>query len=262
MDIIVKDIAKFMEQIAPKYLMEERDNSGFLVGSKNEKVSGILVALDITKDVIRQAKKTGANMIVSHHPVIFNPIKEITDENNSIIYELIKNNINAYCAHTTLDNAEGGVNDCLANILELKDISLLAQYKDGQGTGRLGTLENNMNAKELACFVKQKLGAQYVRYADAGNEIKKVAVVGGSGASFIDKAIDCRADALITGDIKHHDVLYCLEKGLTVIDATHFATEQIVKDRIFSHLQSQLNKVQYSIALLKADEIDNMRILV
>lgn len=262
MDIMVEDIAKYIEQIAPKYLMEDWDNSGFLVGNKNEKVSGIIVALDITQDVIKQAKKAGANMIVSHHPVIFNPIKEITNENNSIIYELITNGINAYCAHTTLDNAQGGVNDYLANKLELKDTLVLEEYKEGQGTGRIGLLKRNMDAQELAAFVKQRLEAEYIRYADAGNTIKKVAVVGGSGASFIDKAIDCGADALITGDIKHHDVLYCLEKGLTIIDATHFATEQIVKDRIFSHLQSQLNKVQYSIALLKADEIDNMRILV
>lgn len=262
MDIMVKDIVSLMEQIAPKYLMEQWDNSGFLVGDESQKVSGIIIALDITKDVIEQAKNAEANMIVSHHPVIFDPIKEITDKNNSIIYELIKNNINAYCAHTTLDNADGGVNDCLADILELKDTILLEEYKDGKGTGRIGLLENQSKAEELAIYVKQKLSAEYVRYADAGNKIKKVAVVGGSGASFIDKAIELGADALITGDIKHHDVLYCLEKGLTIIDATHFATERIVKDRIFSHLQSQLNKVQYSIALLKADEIDNMRLLV
>lgn len=262
MDMIVNDVVNLMEQIAPPYLQEEWDNSGFLVGDKSAKVNGIMVALDVTENVIAQVKNAGVNMIVSHHPVIFRPIKEITDSKNTLVYELVKNDMNVYCAHTTLDNARGGVNDCLAEKLNLSETYLLDEMTDGQGTGRIGKLNKTMNAKKLAQYTKNALGCEYIRYADAGNDISKVAIVGGSGASFIDKAIESGVDALITGDIKHHDVLDCLEQGLTIVDATHFATEQLVKDRIINHLQSAVNKLQYNIVLLKADEKDNMRILV
>ncbi len=262
MDITAKDISNFLEEIAPVYLEEEWDNTGFLVGDENAVIKGVMVALDITKDVIQQAKNAGANMIVSHHPVIFTQISEVTNTRNSIVYELIKNDINAYCAHTTLDNANGGVNDCLAKALNLMEVKILEEFKDGQGTGRFGKLCKQMNAKELAEYTKIKLNSEYIRYADAGKQIENVAVVGGSGASFIDRAMELGADAIITGDIKHHDALKCLEMGITVVDATHFATEQIAKDRIISHLQTCLNKLQYSIVLVKADEKDIMSILV
>ena len=260
--MIVKDIIDFIEQIAPPYLQEDWDNSGFLVGEKTAKVNGIMITLDVTSDVVNQAKNAGVNMIVSHHPVIFKPIKEITDVKNTLIYELIKNKMNVYCAHTTLDNANKGVNDCLAEALNLSDTVLLEEMVDGQGTGRIGNLPKTMNAKELAQYTKDALDSDYIRYADSGKKISKVAIVGGSGASFIEKSIQSGADALITGDIKHHDVLYCLEQDLTILDATHFATERLIKDRIFTHLQSKLNKLQYNIVLLKADEKDNMKMLV
>jgi len=262
LDMIAKDVIGLMKEIAPPNLMEDWDNSGFLIGREDADIKGIIVCLDVTEDVFNQAKSVGANMIVSHHPIIFKPIKEVTGNKNVLIYKLIKNDMNVYCAHTTLDNANGGVNDCLADALKLSDVKLLEEKMDGQGTGRVGNLPKKMGACELAEYTQKALNAEYVRYADACKLISKVAIVGGSGSSFIDKAVEMGADALITGDIKHHDALYCLEEGLSIIDATHFATEQLIKDRIFTSLQSEINKLQYNIVLLKADEKDNMRIHV
>lgn len=341
MSVKVKDVVEFLESFAPLKLAEKWDNPGLLLGDPESNIQKILFTLDVTPDVAEQAAEKKVQLIISHHPVIFNGIKNLAQTNwqNRMLALLIKNNIAVYCAHTSLDTAVGGVNDVLAQKLGLQDVEVLeksnydklfkivvfvpeehsenvmtamtkngaghiGQYSDctfqtmGIGTfrplsgstpfigaegylervsevrletvvtqqikkavldamiqahpyeevahdiyelqniynpmglGRIGNLEKKIAVKEFAFKVKQALGLDYVICADAGNKIKRVAVVGGAGIGFAKTALTLGADALVTGDVKYHEAQEAKLCGLTVIDAGHQGTEWPVLDAL------------------------------
>ncbi len=172
------------------------DNSGFLVGRGETQVSKVMVALDITEDVVEEAREAGCQLIVSHHPIIFHPVKRITDATPTgrILLALVENHIAAICAHTNLDAVAGGVNDALAEALKLKEIELLHQDgwdEDGDpyGIGRVGTAKGYDSLTDFAAFVREALHAPGLRLEDAGRPVKKVAVGGGSCGDMYSEAI-------------------------------------------------------------------------
>lgn len=232
----VADIFRFMDQIAPFEMQEDFDNAGFLVGRGNQAVQKILVALDITGEVAAEAVRLGAELIVAHHPVIFNPVKSVTDGTltGGILLELIEHKVAAICAHTNLDAAHGGVNGCLARALELSEIGQLCQAgEDSQGRpygiGRTGTVHRpGLTAGEYAAFVKERLKSACVRFVDGGRPVQRVAVGGGACGSMIEDAVARGCDTFVTADLKYNQFLDAKALGLNLLDAGHFPTENVV----------------------------------
>ena len=216
----VQDVYNYLDSRAPFATCEEWDNVGLLVGNPQQAVSGILVALDVTDSAINAAVATGANLIVSHHPVIFAPLKAIVGD--SIPYRLAAAGIAVISAHTNLDRADGGVNDTLAALLGLTDVRVA-----NDGVCRIGTLPQETTPTAFAKTVADTLGTA-VRMSGDG-AIRTVAVCGGSGGDFID-ALTPYADAFVTGEVRHHEWLAA--RGITVIEAGHYATEVPVVDTL------------------------------
>lgn len=224
----VFDLYSAIDQFAPFSLNMDFDNTGILVGDRHQPVSKVLLALDCTMDVVNYAKEIGAQLIITHHPVIFHPIKRVNED--SVVYHLIRSQIAVISAHTNLDIAEGGVNDVLAQAIGLQNISGLELLDPVAQSylGRIGTLSNPISASEFAALVKESLHARSVKFADAGNKIQKVALCSGSGADCLASALAAGADALLTSEVKQHEYLNAAAADISIFDAGHFDTEDIV----------------------------------
>ena len=219
----VFDLYSAIDQFAPFSLSMDFDNTGILVGDRHQPVSKVLLALDCTMDVVNYAKEIGAQLIITHHPVIFHPIKRVNED--SVVYHLIRSQI-----AVNLDIAEGGFNDVLAQAVGLQNISGLELLDPAAQSylGRIGTLSNSISASEFAALVKESLHARSVKFADAGNKIQKVALCSGSGADCLESALAVGADALLTSEVKQHEYLNAAAAGISIFDAGHFDTEDIV----------------------------------
>lgn len=231
----VREIYDYLDGLAPFHLQMSFDNSGLLIGRGEQGVAKILVALDITEEVIEEAVQLKAELIISHHPIIFHPAKEITDTSplGRKLLALIENRIAAICAHTNLDAVKGGVNDVLAHSLGLTNIALLHQEgldSNGApyGIGRTGEITEEMSCAQFATFVKERLGANGVRYVDGGKPVHRVAVGGGSCSSMMGEVLAMGCDTFVTSDVKYDSFLDAKAQGLNLIDAGHFPTENIV----------------------------------
>ncbi len=228
----VADILTYLESIAPRSMKMEWDNVGLLCGRKDREVHKILVALDPFCNVIAEAITEKADLIVTHHPLIFRDslmaLNEDTETGRCLL-TLIEHGIAAINAHTNLDVAPGGINDCLAQTLGLRNIQVLNPVgTDAQGRPygllRSGTVEEQSVDAFLA-QVKELLHCDGLRYVDGGKPIRKVAVGGGSCADGMWEALATGCDALVTADVKYNQFRTAYELGLTLIDAGHFHTE-------------------------------------
>ncbi|HBL40471.1 MAG TPA: Nif3-like dinuclear metal center hexameric protein, partial [Ruminococcaceae bacterium] len=219
----VQDIYDFLNSIAPFDTQESWDNSGFSVGSSSQEVTVAALALDITPQTVRMAQQAGAQLLISHHPVIFHPVKSV--KKNDPVFELVASSISAVCAHTNLDAAQGGVNDVLAQLLGLENIRVLP-IESSERLLRCGTLPEEMTAEAFGEQVQKVLGSP-TAVADGGKPIRTVAVCGGAGGDFIGEVAGL-ADAYVTGEIAHHEFLQASQRGLTAVAAGHFETENPV----------------------------------
>lgn len=246
----VKDVADIIEKLATKSLAESWDNVGLMVGDSDDTVRKIFVCLDITSENVSEAIRANADMIVSHHPLIFSPLKRVVegDITGSIVRALIQNNISAYSAHTNLDHANGGTNDALAEKLGLYDTRRFTdeECRDEAGAplcniGRIGTLEYPMQIEDFVSFTKSVLGCTTIKYVGTpGDMISSVAVCSGSGGDGIYSAYHAGADAYVTADIRHHEAQLAFELGLNLIDAGHFETENTVCEFMKEYLEKNL----------------------
>ena len=227
----VHDILTFVETLAPLSMKYDWDNVGLLCGSAGQEVHKILVALDPFEGVCREAAEKGADLLVTHHPLIFRPRKSVTDGDDvgrSILF-LAKHGISALNAHTNLDCAPGGVNDVLAETLGLADVEVLDPLGvDGQGRPwgllRAGTVAEQSLVQFLA-HVKTRLSAQGLRYVDGGRPVRKVAVGGGACADELPAVLAAGCDTFVTADVKYNEFYDAKAEGVNLIDAGHFATE-------------------------------------
>lgn len=239
----VSDIIGFMENWAKPEEQESWDNSGFQLMLDNE-TDKIILSLDITDEVIDYAINNKANLIISHHPMIMGGIKNIdirTYKGLNLI-KAIKNDISIYSAHTSLDVAYGGVNDTIAKILGLNKQQPLAKMDNGINIGIVGELEKSYTSEEIETQIKDKFQISYInKYGRKNDNIKKIALCGGSGAEFIKDAIENDIDLYITGDIKHHDAQYGYEEGLYIFDISHYESERPVLNTIKSKLKEKFN---------------------
>ena len=236
----IKEIYDYINEIAPFNTQLPYDNAGFLIGDINREVANIGFCLDVTNEVICKAIENKAELIITHHPVIFNKLANV--KSDSLVYSLIKNNIAVISAHTNYDCADGGVNDCLFDTLELTEKQPLesAEFKDFPPLARVGKLATPMSAYELARHIKLKLNSPDVRYCANGNDIiEKVVICGGAGSDLIFDALNMGVNALITSEIKHHEWLFATEKGIALFDAGHFSTEYIAMDPLCKKIANQ-----------------------
>ena len=243
----VKAIYEFINSVAPFDIQEDFDNAGFLVGRKKQEVTRILVALDITREVAEEAARLGAELIVAHHPVIFNPVKSVTDETltGRVLLALAEQKIAAICAHTNLDAAQGGVNDRLAAALELASPVPF----EGEHIGRMGQAHRRgLPVREYAAFVKDRLNAAGVRFVDGGRPVEQVAVGGGSCGSMLHEAVESGCDTFVTADVKYDVFLEAKALGLNLLDAGHYATEQVVCPALVDFLQKEFPAVQVRLS--------------
>lgn len=233
----LQQICRFMEQWAPPALAEEWDNPGLLVDA-GSLVRRVLVTLDITPAVVEEAHRLGCQLVVSHHPVIFKPVRRLQSADAAFL--LARYGISALCAHTNLDAAEGGVNDVLAGLLELENVQPL------DGLGRVGD-RDSISPAQLAEQVGKLLNAP-VLLADAGLPITRVAVVGGSGGEFFEAAAQAGAQCLVTGEASHHHGLDALEQGVSVIVAGHFATEWPIVPEMARRLRQAFGELEVLVS--------------
>ncbi len=234
--VTVGDLYHLIDEKAPFSTQMSFDNAGLLVGDSGQEVTRILVSLDITEEVAAEAAELGCQLIVSHHPVIFHPLKRLTtgDPTSRTVCALVRSRISAICAHTNLDMANGGVNDCLAQAAGLTDLELLAvegTAPDGSpiGCGRVGSLKaGECSLTEYMAFLKQSLTPHGMRFVDVGKPVRRVAVGGGACADYMDDAIAKGCDTFVTSDVKYNGFLDARDKGINLIDAGHYPTENVV----------------------------------
>ena len=238
----IHDIESALYALAPKALAAEWDNVGLLAGSADREVRNVLVALDITEPVVDEAERMGVDLIVSHHPVIFHPVKGITDRDPSgrLLIRLVRSGTGAVCMHTNLDAVQGGVNDALASALGLQDAAPVAEG----GIARIGTLPETMALPGFLARVKNALRPNGIRYVDGGRPIRKVAAGGGACGDFLWEAAALGCDAFVTADLKYNHFLDAGVLGLTVIDAGHFPTEDVVCPMVVRYLREKFPEVQ------------------
>lgn len=236
------EIEAALYELAPRPLAADWDNVGLLAGRADREVGKILVSLDITEAVAEEAERMGADLIVSHHPVIFHPARSVTDRDPAgrLLLWLISAGLSAVCMHTNLDAASGGVNDALAAVLGLEDA---APVQEG-GIERVGMLPEALTLPAFLTRVKAALAPNGMRYADGGRPVRKVAVGGGACGDFLWEAAALGCDAFVTADLKYNHFLDAQALGLTVIDAGHFPTEDVVCSVLVRYLGERFPGVE------------------
>ena len=243
--MLCKEIIQVIEAAYPREAALDFDNVGLLAGRTEKEVKRVYIALDATDAVIDRAIEAGADMLITHHPLIFSPLKKVTDEDfvSRRVVKLIQNDISYYAMHTNYDVL--GMAELAEKILGIRNTEVLdiTMEKDGkpEGIGRIGELEKPMTLEECCVYVKHKLNLGSLKvFGDMQAEVSRLAISPGSGKTAIAAAIAKGADVLVTGDIGHHDGLDAVEQGLSVIDAGHYGTEYIFIDDMRRFLEDKL----------------------
>lgn len=247
---VVSDVRDYLDRQAPFDTALSFDNCGILVGDPEAEVRKALVCLDVTEEIAEEAEQCGAELIVSHHPVIFHGMKRILK--GDLVYLLIRKGLTVLSAHTNLDMAEYGVNYQLAAYcgIEMNTLHRLPQDTERQsdGFGLAGVLEAPMEPEEYALFIKQALSGKSVKFTNGGHRIKTAAVSCGAGSYLLDDVIHAGVDALVTAEVKHHELLAAKAAGLTVIDAGHYETEQVIITPLAEELAARFPEISFYTA--------------
>ncbi len=231
MSVRLHEILDLLEEMAPAGLAESWDNPGLQVGAPDQKVAKLRLSLDPTIEALRRTAEAGAQLLLTHHPLIFEPLRslDLRAYPGDVLAEAIGAGIAIIACHTNLDKAAGGINDILASMLSLEGVEVLQSHgqEPGAGLGRIGRLPKEQPAADFADQVARVLGAGRPRlHGDPRMPVRRVAVVGGSGGSLAALAAERGADALVSGDLGHHQTLEAARLGLILVDAGHFGTER------------------------------------
>lgn len=224
----LREIIKVLEQAAPRQLQDDYDNSGLQLGFPEDEISKVLVCLDVTEEIVEEAAAGGCNLIVSHHPLIFHALKQISDTTyqQRCVSKALKAGIAIYSAHTSLDNAQGGVNYKIAELIGAEELEWLSA-KEGcnAGSGVVGVLKEEMQDADFLDMLKERFGVECLRHSEPdGRMIRKVAICGGSGAFLMRDAIAKGADCFVCGEFHYHD--YFENKGMILAELGHYQSEQ------------------------------------
>lgn len=233
--LYVSDVLEYLWTLAPEAGKESWDNVGLLVGRSHNKVTNILTTLDITLPVIQEAQRLGAQLIVSHHPVIWDTHKFVTDQviQQERVLRLIECGLAAICMHTNLDEAEDGVDDTLTETLGLTPEAHLSEGK----IGHISMLDAPMPMQDFLTRVQEKLHANGLRYFDSGKPVHRIATGCGSCGEYLKDAVQAGCDTFLTGDVKYNVFLDAQDYGINLIDAGHFATENPIVEKLAEKLR-------------------------
>lgn len=258
--IKLREITAYLEEKFPLSYAEEYDNVGLLVGKTDKVVKNILICLDCTYETILEAINLNCNLIITHHPVIFSPVKSVADNSyiGKMIITAIENGISIYSAHTNLDSAPGGLTDYLASLLSLSAVGNMEN-----NIGRILKAPKGYTAKDLILKLKEVFSTEKIYTTIKNNkEISTIALCNGSGADLIDAAESAKADVYISGDLKHHNILYLKEKdNLDYIEIRHYDAEYPMTKLIYSTLLEKFGDAaglyisESSSPLIDADKI-------
>ncbi len=243
----VQTIIDGLEALAPRHLAEDWDNVGLQVGDPEWTASKVLVALDPSPAVVEEAIREGASAIVTHHPLIFRPLRclNLSTATGRLIQRLVSKRVAVITAHTNLDSVSGGVNDVLVDLLALQNATVLQPLADDAdvGLGRVGALPQPVAFESLVRDIKARMELSHIRCAGQPKDpVRRVAVCSGSGGSLIEQFLDSSADVFITGDVRYHDAREIEAHGRGVIDIGHFESEHIIVRRLVQRLGDRLAK--------------------
>lgn len=234
--IKVSDVYSFIDSFAPYDSQADFDNSGYMIGDKEAKVETVIVSLDLTKDVLEEAKKNNADLIVTHHPVIFQPLHRVMS--NTVVYDTIRSGISVISAHTNLDIAENGVNHTLIKTLGFNNF----YNSDSDPFLKIAEIEP-ISSDKLVKLVSEKLNA-VVQFNNVSKTIKTVGFCSGACSSCLYSAINAGVDAFITGEAKHNMFIDADESDVLLIAAGHYATENIIVPVLSQMLKKQFPDIQ------------------
>jgi dinuclear metal center YbgI/SA1388 family protein len=238
MEYKVKDVVRVIEEFAPLSIQEGWDNSGLCVGSPEAPVKSVLLGLDCTPALVDEAIACGADMIVTHHPLIFSGLKKVTpeDQTGEAVIKAVKADISIYAAHTSADKVISGVSGAMAARLGLQNVAILDEDGDGTGLGVTGDLPHPLSAQEAISLVKEKFGLKVMKASrPVEGMISRVAMCGGSGGSLIKAAMASGAQLYISGDISYHN--FFTREGFMIMDIGHYESEIEIVDILFSLLR-------------------------
>mgnify|MGYP001597868116 CR=1 FL=1 len=245
----IRDLCLYLEEMVPLSIQESYDNSGLLVGNQNDIITGILTCLDCTEKVIQEALALNVNTIVCHHPIIFSPLKRLTNQNYTqrIVAKAIKNNLHIYAIHTNLDNyLIDGVNTKIAKKLNLKELEALTPLSgdydsNSFGAGIVGNLSVPMETNTFLEFLQQKMQTPLIRHTSIVQEkISRVAICGGSGSFLLPEALKKDADIFVTSDYKYHQ-FFDADNEIIIADIGHYESEQFTIELLHEILSRKFN---------------------
>ncbi len=241
----VSQMLKLVNDLAPFELAEEWDNVGLLAGHPDWQVERAMVALDLAPGALREAIHQGAQLIVTHHPILFRPRRNLREDDGegALLTSLVRARIALIAAHTNYDNAPGGLNDVLAASLGIQNVEPLPHGL------RAGAFSGDPAA--LLSWTAERLGGTPRLYRGC-EDIRKVAVCGGAGGEFWPEALKAGCDAYVTGEVRHHDALSAVQAGLTVVEAGHYHTERVMVKALRNGLQMRANTLQYNVHVFES----------
>ncbi len=237
----VRDITNAIEEFAPLSLQEKWDNSGLVIGSPEDTVTGVMVGFDCTEELIEEALQKGCNMVVTHHPLIFKGVTSINakDPVGAAIIAAVKGGVAVYAAHTSADKVIQGVSGDMARKLGLVNVQILEPDGEGTGLGCIGDFPKPLTADEALAAVKGAFGLKLIRHSrPVESRISRVAVLGGSGGSDIDEAVRAGAQLYITADVSYHK--FFTPEGFMVMDIGHFESEVGIVDIFLSEIRKKI----------------------
>ncbi len=251
--MLCQEIVRVIESVYPAEAALDFDNVGLLAGRAKKEVKKVYIGLDPTDRVIEEAVRAGADMLITHHPLIFSPLKRVTDDDFIArrVMRLIRADISCYAMHTNYDVlGMAGLSEKILGISDAKvlDVTMVRDGKE-EGIGRVGNLKEPMTLRECCVYVKHRLNLESVKvFGDMDRKVSRLAVSPGSGRSAVAPAIANGADVLVTGDIGHHDGLDAVERGLSVIDAGHYGTEYIFIDDMRRFFEEKMPGIEVAVS--------------
>jgi dinuclear metal center YbgI/SA1388 family protein len=252
MTLRLKDFLELLETVAPARWAEPWDNPGLQIGSPAQEIKKIFSSLDPTLKALKSASKAHAQLLFTHHPLIFKPVSRVQTDTfpGNVMAEAVREGIAIVAAHTNLDSAPDGINDILARLLGLTDVEVLKPVEDGAGLGRIGNLSNPVSLSAVAHAVRKVLGEGDMRVVGERDRlIRRIAVVGGSGGSLVSLACEKGADLLVTGDVGHHVALEAETLGIALIDGGHFHSEKVAFQVFARNLETLLSSKGWKIEI-------------
>ena len=248
----LKTVMNWLEELSPLQYAEEWDNVGLLLGDENQEIRHIMIGLDASDYVIKQAVEQDADLLLTHHPMIFHPLKQMNTQSmvGRRLWNLATHRISYYAMHTNYDTR--GMADLAARLMGLTECAVLEEVKDGEGIGRVGKLPHPMTLRECGEQVKVAYGIPNVRlFGDPDTQVSLVGICPGAGKSTMPLALGFGCDVYITGDIDHHTGIDAVDQGMCIIDAGHYGVEHIFMEDVKAYLEKVLTGVHMDCVAVK-----------